>query len=56
MPDPKAKDTHTLIFDHDGILWFTVQQANMLGRLDPKTGEVKLVTSPTPRRAPTEWR
>jgi virginiamycin B lyase len=33
----------------DGILWFTVQQANMLGRLDPKSGAIKLVTSPTPR-------
>jgi virginiamycin B lyase len=52
MPDPAAKDTHTLIFDRDGILWFTVQQANRVGRLDPKTGEVKLVTSPTPRSRP----
>ena len=27
----------------------------MVGRLDPKTGEIKLVTSPTPRRGPTAW-
>jgi virginiamycin B lyase len=52
MPDPAAKDTHTLIFDKDGILWFTVQQANRIGRLDPKSGEIKLVTSPTPRSRP----
>ena len=52
LPDPKAKDPHTLIFDRDGILWFTVQQANMLGRLDPKSGEIKLVTSPTPKSRP----
>ena len=25
-----------------------VQGANMIGRLNPKTAEVKLVTSPTP--------
>ena len=27
MPDPEAKDPHTLIFDQSGILWFTVQNA-----------------------------
>jgi virginiamycin B lyase len=52
LPDSKARDTHTLLFDHDGILWFTVQQANMVGRLDPKTGEIKLATSPTPKSRP----
>src|SRR5262249_44225455 len=52
MPDPAAKDPHTLIFDHDGILWFTVQQGNFVGRLDPKSGEVKLVKSPTPNSRP----
>jgi virginiamycin B lyase len=52
MPDPAAKDTHTLLFDHDGILWFTVQQANKLGRLDPKTGEIKLVSPPTAKARP----
>jgi virginiamycin B lyase len=35
-----------------GMLWFTVQGGNMVGRLDPKTGEVKLATSPTPRSNP----
>jgi hypothetical protein len=47
-----AKDPHTLIFDKEGILWFTVQQANRIGRLDPKSGEIKLVTSPTPKSRP----
>ena len=31
LPDPKAKDPHTPHFDQNGILWFTVQGANMLG-------------------------
>ena len=53
MPDPAAKDPHTLAIDHQsGIVWFTLQQANMIGRLDPKTGEVKLVTAPTPKSRP----
>jgi virginiamycin B lyase len=52
MPAPEAKDPHTLIFDRDGILWFTVQQANMVGRLDPATGDIQLVTSPTPKSRP----
>src|SRR5258708_1663244 len=52
MPDTAARDPHTPIFDRDGILWFTVQAGNFVGRLDPKSGEVKLVPSPTPRSRP----
>src|SRR5262249_42685315 len=52
LPDPAAKDPHTLVFDHDGILWFTVQQGNFVGRLDPKTGDIKLITPPTPKARP----
>ena len=52
MPDPEAKDPHTLIFDKAGILWFTVQNANRIGRLDPKSGEIKLLTPPTPKSRP----
>ena len=52
MPDPKARDPHTLNFDQSGILWFTAQNANMMGRIDPSSGEVKLVTSPTPNSRP----
>ena len=40
------------MFDHDGILWFTVQQGNRVGRLDPKTGEIKTVTPPTDKARP----
>src|SRR6266542_4012728 len=52
MPDPDATDPHTLIFDQSGILWFTVQNANRVGRLDPKTGEIKLLKPPTPKSRP----
>src|SRR5204863_6001060 len=52
LPDASAKDPHTLNFDQSGMLWFTVQQANMIGRLDPATGAIKLVTSPTPKSRP----
>jgi virginiamycin B lyase len=40
------------VFARSGMLWFSVQQGNMMGRLDPKTGEIKLVTMPTPRSLP----
>ena len=40
------------LFDQNGVLWFTVQSANMVGRLDPKTGQIRLATSPTPRSNP----
>jgi len=37
IPEPRAKDPHTPVFDQKGILWFTVQNGNFVGRLDPKT-------------------
>jgi len=49
MPDPAAKDPHTPLFDKQGMLWFTLQNSNMIGRLNPATGEIKLATAPTPR-------
>ncbi len=52
MPDPAARDPHTAVFDRDGILWFTLQQSNMVGRLDPDTGAIRLVTMKTPRSRP----
>ncbi|NJD26674.1 MAG: lyase [Chloroflexi bacterium] len=36
---------HTGAFDHDGILWFTLQRG-AIGRLDPVTGELNTYSSP----------
>lgn len=47
MPDENARDPHTGEFDQNGIFWFTLQHSNMIGRLDPATGDIKLVTLPT---------
>ena len=33
-------------------IWFTLQGANMIGRLNPKNGDLKLVESKTPRSLP----
>ena len=33
-------------------MWCTLQRSNMVGRLDPATGEVRLVTAPTERARP----
>src|SRR5436305_2069345 len=52
MPDADAKDPHTPIFDAKGRLWFSVQGGNKIGRIDPSTGEVKLVDSLTPKSRP----
>jgi virginiamycin B lyase len=52
MPDPNAKDPHSAIFDRDGIMWFTMQLSNGVGRLDPKTGEVKVVFMTRPNSRP----
>jgi len=52
MPDAAARDPHTLLFDRNGTLWFTVQSGNFVGRLDPVTGTVKLVRLPHLRSLP----
>ncbi|HXI36996.1 MAG TPA: hypothetical protein VNH80_08795, partial [Burkholderiales bacterium] len=49
---PETGDPHTLLFDKSGILWFTMQNLNRIGRLDPKTGEIKLLTPPTAKSRP----
>jgi virginiamycin B lyase len=40
------------VFDGHGILWFTVQGGNMVGRLDPKTGKIELKEVPTQAALP----
>jgi len=52
MPDPAARDPHTGIFDKNGTLFFTLQQSNMIGRMNTSTAEIKLVTLPTARSLP----
>src|SRR6185436_17617636 len=52
MPKGQARDPHTLIFDPEGMLWFTAQNANIIGRLEPQTGDVRLLTMPTSSSRP----
>ena len=52
IPEPKGEDPHTAVFDSTGILWFTLQVANMVGRLDPHTGKIDLKKVQTPDSHP----
>lgn len=53
MPDPAARDPHTLIFDeNEENIWFTVQGGNMMGRLNIDTRKVDLIASRTERSRP----
>lgn len=53
MPDPDARDPHTLVFDDaEENIWFTVQGGNMMGRLNIPTREVDLIPSPSARSRP----
>jgi virginiamycin B lyase len=52
MPDPRARDPHTPVIDQHGILWFTTEESNFVGRLDPRTGEIKLKLVPTAHAVP----
>lgn len=48
MPDPAARDPHTLIFDEgEENIWFTVQGGNMMGRLNIDSRKVDLIKSRT---------
>jgi virginiamycin B lyase len=54
MPDPKARDPHTMVFNRAGLMYFTVQAGNFVGTLDPKApdGAIKLVSPPTANARP----
>ncbi|MCA8888670.1 MAG: hypothetical protein KDA46_07580, partial [Parvularculaceae bacterium] len=53
MPHPAARDPHTLIFDADEKnIFFTLQGANMIGRLAIDDRKVDLITSKTERSRP----
>lgn len=52
MPDPRARDPHTPVLGADGMVWFTVQRSNFVGRLDPRTGDVTLAPVPTANALP----
>lgn len=52
MPDPEAKDVHTIAFDKKGMVFFTFQWANMIGRLNPETEQIKLVKVAAQRSQP----
>ena len=38
---------HTMRFDNDGQIWFTVTLTNQLGTIDPDTQELKILDMPT---------
>lgn len=52
MPDDRARDPHTLVFDGAGHICFTVQGGNFVGRLTMDTRRVDLVEVPTPNARP----
>ncbi len=53
MPDPAARDPHTLIFDEgEENIWFTLQGANMMGRLNIASRKADLIASQTERSRP----
>ena len=38
---------HTLRIDPNGIVWFSIQMSNQMGRFDPKTGKTNIIELPT---------
>src|ERR1700732_1210702 len=52
MPDAKAEDPHTPVFDAQGILWLTVQGGNTSRPPHPKTEKIHLNPPPTKAARP----
>ena len=53
MPDARARDPHTLVFDEgERHIWFTVQGGNFVGRLRLADRSVDLIPVPTPGARP----
>ncbi len=52
MPDDRARDPHTLVFDSAGDIWFTVQGGNFVGKVTTDSGEVVLMEVPTAHARP----
>src|SRR5216684_2075674 len=50
-PTPGSRP-HDPLAASDGSLWYTGQLANVLGRVDPNSGEIKLLTPPTANARP----
>lgn len=51
LPTPNSRP-HDPAAAPDGSLWYTGQRANVLGRLDPKTGQIKEYPLKTPGSGP----
>jgi len=51
VPTPGSRP-HDPLATHDGALWYTGQMANVLGRLDPATGQFKEYPLKTPHSGP----
>jgi len=48
MPEEAARDPHTLVFDADEKnIWFTLQQSNMIGRLNIDSQKIDLIAAST---------
>src|SRR5262245_20358022 len=51
LPTP-VSGPHDPAMGPDGTLWYTGQQSNLLGRLDPTTGSIREYALPTPASGP----
>lgn len=52
MPDPAIRDPHTMIWGKDGVAWFTAQGANVVGRFDRASGDIRIWKMTTERSRP----
>lgn len=43
---------HTLRFDKQGVVWFTISISNQVGRFDPKSGDMKVIDLPKTTNRP----
>jgi virginiamycin B lyase len=54
VPTPGSRP-HDPLATPDGAIWYTGQFANVLGRLDPQTGQITEYRLKTPHAGPQAW-
>lgn len=52
LPTAGRRDVHTMAFNSDGDIWFSVQQGNQVGKLNTRSGNISLLEAATPHARP----
>jgi virginiamycin B lyase len=52
MPGSEPIDPSGIVIAPDGTIWFTAQNGNAVGRIDPASGDLRIIAMPRPATVP----